>query len=128
MAKVKFPAASLEAHGTIGGLLTFQRRGRGFAVIAPPRPPRSVSMNPTLAQTEQRLKIKSLVLTWQEMTPEQKEIWNAKAKLAGDTLAGYHVYIREASAEPIAIVWVLGPYTGSDPRRRSFEFNFGTLT
>ena len=118
---------SVEARGTIGDCLTFQKRGRGFAAIRPPVPRKSKTSNPTAGQTAQRLKIKALVVAWQSFTDEQKEAWNAEAKSSGLNLSGYHFFIRNGETAPLEMISVLGMYSGSDPQKINFSLGTGQL-
>ncbi len=71
MAKPKSPLLSLGARGSIGGTLTFQKKGR--ATIARQKP---IPTDPkTDLQLAQRQVYREAVAAWNALTPEEKEAW-----------------------------------------------------
>ncbi|MBA7589265.1 hypothetical protein ES708_31346 [subsurface metagenome] len=114
MAKPKSPLLSFGARGTIGGALTFQKRGRTTIVRQKPIPenPRSE------AQLAQRQKYKEAVASWHSLTPEQKEAWRGICP----GLTSYQCFMRSElkyMPPPIPID------IGSDPIDRASTLNWG---
>ena len=95
MAKVFAPGLSLDAHGSVGKSITFQKRPKGNAIMKPPRPPRSALDNPSTAQQKQRNLIGSIIKLWQESPQSSKDWWNDQARLHRPGLSGYHYFVQE---------------------------------
>ena len=89
MAKVQGPAFSVGAQGTIGNILTYQRRPGGFAAIRKPIP--------TDHKTSDQLVCRDLMYTarnlWNQLSPEMKQDWDAQALAIGG-LSGYNLFIK----------------------------------
>ena len=89
MAKTKGQLFSVRAFGTIGNILTYQGR-TGFrhthkkAVPTNPRSP---------AQIADRLLFATAVAGWQDLTTEQKQVYNDKSKQYGN-IPGFNIYIK----------------------------------
>ena len=95
MVKLKGPIMSLEAHGSIGKILTFSERGSGSQTRKYTKPLKTASPK----QRAQRRLTEFLVAQWQNMTENQKNTWETAAKASDKRLAGYHYFLREAQRD-----------------------------
>jgi hypothetical protein len=86
--KVLGPLFSITAHGTFGGILTYQRRRSG-AVVYPKSVPRITFTNPQVAQ---RASVASAVSSWRALDDASKAWWIFKAE--GMAHSGYLLYIQ----------------------------------
>lgn len=89
MAKTEGPLFSVKAHGSIGGVLTYQGRKhfQHSHKKALPKNPR------TAAQIADRLLFANAVAGWQALTPAQKQVYNDKSKQYGN-IPGFNIYIK----------------------------------
>ncbi len=88
MPKLRGPLLSLDAHGNLAKAITFQRRPGGAAVYGYKKP----KVPLTARQIEQRLKIYWCVSAWQQLTDEQKAVWEGKAE--GRHQSGYSYFMQ----------------------------------
>jgi len=95
MVKLKGPIMSLEAHGSIGKILTFSERGSGSQTRKYTKPIKA----PSAKQRAQRRLTEFLVAQWQNMTEIQKDVYEDAAKATGKQIAGYHYFLREAQRD-----------------------------
>ena len=89
MAKTEGQLLSVRAYGTIGNILTYQGR-KGFRHThkkATPRNPKSA------AQIADRLLFANVVSIWQDMTTEQKQVYNNMSAQYGN-IPGFNVFIK----------------------------------
>jgi len=89
MAKTEGQLLSLSASGTLGKVLTYQGR-KGFRHThrkSTPRNPKSA------AQIADRLLFANAVAAWQELTTEQKQVYNDMSAQYGN-IPGFNVYIK----------------------------------
>jgi len=101
MPKVTGPLYSLEAHGNLASVLTFQRRPGGPAVYGYKTP----KVPLTAKQLLQRERIRWCVSTWQQLTDEQKNEWENKAK--GQGQSGYSYFIKSLKGPILDLSTVL---------------------
>jgi len=71
MAKTKTPFFSFGSRGTVGGVLTAQKRGRATLLRLTPKPTDPKSQ----AQLAQRQRYKDAVAVWNALSLEEKEAW-----------------------------------------------------
>ena len=74
------PALSIDAHGTLGRSITFQKRPSGASVIMVPRPSKKILDNPTALQQATRDYMKEAVEKWQLLSEAEKEQWRQYLK------------------------------------------------
>jgi hypothetical protein len=89
MAKVQGPAFSVLATGTIGNILTFQRRPGGIAAIKKPIP----TDHRTTDQAACRELMYSARNAWSALSQENKSYWDTQALAIGG-LSGYNLFIK----------------------------------
>ena len=99
MAKVEGPAFSIAAHGTIGNILTYQKRRGTTAAIRKPIP----TDNKTPTQLANRALMKSAREQWTLLPLPQKTTWN---NLAATQIgvSGYNLFIQNYFADNPAII------------------------
>lgn len=132
MAKVFAPGLSLDAHGSVGKSITFQKRPKGNAIMKPPRPPRSALDNPSAAQQKQRNLIGSIIKLWQESPQSSKDWWNDQARLHRPGVSGYHYFVQELTRNnyndpALKLFLKLDEGGGCTARDSSHNGNDGTL-
>jgi len=71
MPTVTGPCFSLEAKGSIGKAITFQKKGKGQAAMKRPVP----TGGPSAAQSEIRGWMADAVAAWKALTPAEREDW-----------------------------------------------------
>jgi len=98
MAKTSGPLFSVDAHGSLSGILTFSHRRSGSQVRSLNKP-RGI---PSHAQRSQRRLTEFLVAQWQGMTLTDRELWRDRALAAGSTLSGYHYFLSSAHLDLLA--------------------------
>lgn len=98
MAKTSGPLFSVDAHGSLSGILTFSHRRSGSQVRAHNKP-RGI---PSHAQRSQRRLTEFLVAQWQGMTLADRDVWRARALAGGTTLSGYHYFLAQAHRDLLA--------------------------
>ena len=76
MAKTYGGCLSLDAHGSIGKCMTFQKRPRGSAVMKPPKSGSTKLNNPTASQQVIRNYVDEAVAAWHALTLAQRQLWN----------------------------------------------------
>ncbi len=74
MTKLVAPLLSLDAHGTLGGALTYSKRSSGPQV----RFQKKQRGLATSAQTIQRAFFQTAVGWWHELTPTEQEEWRTE--------------------------------------------------
>jgi len=95
MVKLKGPIMSLEAHGSIGKILTFSERGSGSQTRKYTKPIKA----PSAKQRAQRRLTEFLVAQWQNMTEIQKDVYEDAAKATGKQISGYHYFLSVAQKD-----------------------------
>lgn len=86
MAKAKLSSYLKELHGRAGKYIHYNVKGRQYVrSYAIPRNPR------TVAQQENRTTFAEAVKLWQELSPEERMIYNRKA--LGKPYSGYNLFI-----------------------------------
>lgn len=88
MAKTEGQLFSLRAAGSIGGVLTYQGR-KGFRHTHRKSTPRNPK---TAAQVADRLLFAQVVAVWQDLTDEQKAVYNAMGPDHGN-IPGFNIFI-----------------------------------
>jgi len=89
MAKTEGQLFSLSASGTLGKVLTYQGR-KGFRHTHK----KALPTNPnTPAQIADRLIFAEAVASWQSLTQEQKNVYNAQSDNYGN-IPGFNIYIK----------------------------------
>jgi len=76
MAKVSFPLFSLNAHGTLAGILTYSTR----KIVKQVRYQKPQKDYENLARKVQRDKFRTGCALWNALSPEQKAVWTTLAK------------------------------------------------
>jgi len=76
MAKQKNPLFALKAHGTVGNVLTFQKRGAATITRKKPVPVDHY----TLAQAYQRWLYQDYIAWWHDQTVQIKQLWETNAR------------------------------------------------
>jgi len=76
MGKTKKPLLSLDAHGTLGDIITYQKRGRGSIVRKKPIPADPKS----LAQLSWRHMYQKAVALWHALSGAEKQEWETLAR------------------------------------------------
>jgi len=119
---------SLEAHGSIGKILTFSERGSGSQTRKYTKPLKA----PSAKQRAQRRLTEFLVAQWQNMTENQKNTWETAAKASDKRLAGYHYFLREAQRDlythhGLCGYWSFNEIIGGKVLDLSGNANHGTL-
>jgi len=87
MPKLVGPLFSVQAHGTLGGCLTYQRQAKGGKVF-PHKVPR---IPQTEAQLAQRASVASCVSCWKGLSSADKVRFEEKAR--GLKRTGYHYFM-----------------------------------
>lgn len=82
MPEVTGPLFSPDARGDLAKLLNYHKRPGGFAVAKHHQPGSVVASHalPSAAQTVIRAYVKEAVEHWQQLTTEEKELWNLYVK------------------------------------------------
>jgi len=90
MSKTEGPLLSIEAHGTIGSILTYQRGHAG-----PQAHKRNIPKNTDSAgQQTARNNFALAVATWKELTPAEKAVYNTM-KIPRVNLPGFNIFIKK---------------------------------
>jgi len=89
MAKTKGSLFSVEAHGTIGNVLTYQ----GRKVFQQTHKKAIPIDRKTPAQIADRLLFANAVAGWQALTQEQKKVYNDMSMHYGN-IPGFNIYIK----------------------------------
>jgi len=78
MPKVMGPVLSLDAQGSLGKKVTFQRRPSGSVIYPFAKPGSRVKKGalPSTAQKVIRDYYKEAVAKWKQLTPAQKKMWD----------------------------------------------------
>lgn len=101
MPKVKGPLLSLQARGSVGGLLTFQQRRSG-AVVYPLTVPRDVAND---AQLAQRALMGQAAQAWGDLSVSQQAVYDARAQ--GRCMSGFNLFVSETMTAPPVVSWWL---------------------
>jgi len=89
MARTRGPLFSVDASGSIGDALTYQRTVKGFSCRRMPLPHKTN----TLPQLYQRQRHLAGVRSWQQLLDSQKDIWKAYTDYNGNK--GYHAFMSQ---------------------------------
>ena len=89
MAKLQGPIFSIDAHGTIGGALTYSKR----AIVKQARFQRKQKDKTTAARAAIREKIKNANSDWHVLGKEIASTYDILAK--GKSLSGYNIFIKK---------------------------------
>jgi len=89
MPKVEGPAFSIGATGTLGNVLTYQRRGSSYAVIRKPVP----TGKPTGKQLSNRRNMYRARNAWTALSASDKALWDEKA-VGLQGRSGYNLFIK----------------------------------
>ena len=76
MAKTFGALLSIDAKGSIGKSITYQKRPRGNAILKPPKTGQTKLKNPTASQQVIRGYVDEAVAAWQALTLAQRQLWN----------------------------------------------------
>jgi len=128
MVKLKGPIMSLEAHGSIGKILTFSERGSGSQTRKYTKPIKA----PSAKQRAQRRLTEFLVAQWQNMTENQKDVYEDAAKATGKQISGYHYFLSVAQRDlyahtKLCAYWSFNEIVGDQVLDLSGNANHGTL-
>lgn len=104
MPTVTGPAFSLDAKGTLGKTLTFQKKGKGHTVYPYKKPGDREPFTPSPSQNEQRDRIRAVVAEWQGLSDAEKASWDEKAENASFPGTGYHYYLHLYGSKDAAFV------------------------
>lgn len=115
MAKTTGPLLSLEAHGSLGKLLTYSKKRTGSQVRKYNKP--LVIASPK--QRGQRRLTEFLVAQWQNLSAGDKATWETNAKASGRNLPGYQYFLREAQRDlythhGLCLYWHLNEYVNGE--------------
>lgn len=90
MAYAELNPVFTEFKGRVGNIVFYKRLGKQcMRVYVMPRNP------DTESQRLNRHAFRDAVLAWKDMSREEKDCWNTKARYAGKPLRGYNLYISE---------------------------------
>jgi len=92
MARVQGPLMSEKAHGSIANKLTFLQQ-KGLSICKKYKQP---IYRKTEKQNIQRTMLRNIILMWQYMTDDDKELWNNKAKEQGYKISGFQLFCSTA--------------------------------
>lgn len=95
MAKLRNPLFSIDAHGSIGKIITYSKRKSGNQVRSYTKPQKP----PSAKQRGQRRLTQFLVAQWQNMSDGDKATWATNAAASKLNLSGYHYFLREAQRD-----------------------------
>lgn len=112
MAKIEGPLLSIDAHGTIAGALTFQRRSYNNSACAVVYAPKTQTLSATAAQLARRALLAGAITTWQSMSPAERAEYQAAA--TASDLSPYHAFLKAqllAPPPPSGSIWDGGTST-----------------
>ena len=96
MPKLFGPAMSLDAKGSLGKTVTFQKRPSGHTIYPYKKPGDREPFESSPKQKDQRGIIGLLTAHWQCMTEVQRTAWNDLATSLKLQISGYHYWLRTA--------------------------------
>lgn len=123
MAKLTLPLLSLEARGSLGGVLSFDKRSGQHRVRAKPTPTDPHS----LAQIYQRWLYQDYIFWWHELTPTQKQQWESDARRLRITGFNYWMRIKLTTLPDVAAGYRLDGITDAIVKDFSLNANHGTV-
>ena len=122
MGKLKSPLLSLEASGSLGNALTFQRSRRENIIRGKPVPPNTR----TLSQLYQRWSYQDGCFYWRTLTPTQKAVYRAAASRNHSTMFAEFMSYYLTNLPDLAALWRLDERLGTVLRDSSKNAHTGT--
>lgn len=123
MAKTKTPLFSLGATGTLGGVVTHQRRGRGHIARTKPTPTDPYS----LPQAYQRWLYQDYIGWWQTLSASTKQAWESSARRSRMTGYAYFIKDRLTNLPDLGALWHFDSTQNNQTVDFSRNSNHGTV-